>query len=122
MRRLRDVLWEALGPAAATPEDLPDLRSHRSSRSLNHSEMDRSPEALAESALDAVRAERSETPQRHSEVVEVAHESALLPGVSNGAPQDVFRRAHAHDFELCRAATLLGRLPRMTGPRYAAKD
>ena len=37
-----------------------------------------------------------------------AHEDALLPRVSNGAPQDASRRACAHDFELRRAATLLG--------------
>ena len=39
-----------------------------------------------------------------------AHKGSLLPGVPNGAPQDASRRARAHDFELCRAATILGQI------------
>ena len=58
MRCLRDVLWEALGPAAATPEHLPDLppslqgmdspldirSTVRVVRSIIQAEMDRSSE------------------------------------------------------------------------------
>ena len=96
MRCLSDVLWEALRPAAATPEDSPDLPPslqgmdstlhpfHRSSRSLDHSEMDRSPEALAESALDVARAERSETLQRHSEDAETPKEREVQSGHFTG--------------------------------------
>ena len=57
-----------------------------------------------------------------------AHEDALLPGVSSGAPQDPSRRARAHDFELRRAATLLGQTTTQdltlvhTRPKRAAKD
>ena len=39
-------------------------------RSIIQAEMDRSSEALSESALDAARAEKSDTPQTHSEDVE----------------------------------------------------
>ena len=68
---LRDVFWKALGPAAATLEDLPDpLPSFQA-------EMDRSSEAPAESALERHRPKRARLPR---DIPRTSKPSSKTPG------------------------------------------